>query len=283
MSFFKRISTIDSRVIFTLTWMIMAFALIVPIGLPIVPSQNTIDSYELFKTLKEGDILFVSIDYDFSNKAENYSGQLAGMRIALQNGARVITTSMWPSGGLVARGAIEELAKEFPDKVKGVDYLHLGYKPGGETYIAALMTDVFAACAHVDDDGKPLSESPIIADFPNLKAATIVNTGGSGSPGVKEWIPQFKALAMDIPYIGSIESVSLPQQTPNLQAGYFDAIIPGMRGSAEMEQLTGNIGMSSAAMDAQSMVHLFVIILIALGNLNYYITKKQSEAEKAVK
>jgi len=270
----ERLSKIDSRVIFTFVWVIIVICLIIPIGMPLEPSAYTVKSYNWCReNIKAGDIVLLSFDYDFGNKAENYTGMLAVMRIALQQDARVVTTSMWSSGGLVAEQAIEEIAKEFPNKVKGVDYLHLGYKPGGATFISNMMDDIAMACAHVDAFDEPLANFPIMADLKSLKDVKMVCSGGSGSPGANEWVQQY-AVHSGKPYIGVIESVSVPGHATNLQSGVMTSMIPGMRGSAEMEKLTGVPGMSGAAMDAQAILHLFVFILIALGNLNYFMFGK---------
>jgi len=275
MNFFEKISKVDSRVIFTLVWVIMAFALIFPVGFPLIPSANSLKSFNWCKeNIEPGDIILLSFDYDFGNMAENYTGMLAVMRIAMQNDARVVTTSMWSSGGLVAERCIEELAREFPNKVKGVDYLHLGYKPGSATLISAMMDDIAMACLYVDAFNVPLTEYPIMNDLKSLKDVKMVATGGSGSPGAHEWVQQY-AVPSGKPYIGIIESVSIPSHATNLQSGVMTSMIPGMRGSAEMEQLSGVLGMASAAMDAQAFLHLLVFVLIALGNVNYFMLRNK--------
>jgi hypothetical protein len=276
MNFMERISKVDSRVIFALLLVIMCTALIIPIGMPMRISANTQNAFNWINAnINAGDIILLSFDYDFGNMPENYTGMLAVMRMAMLKDARVITTSMWASGGLVAERAIQELAAEFTNKTYGVDFLHLGFKPGGETYISALMDDIMSAAAHVDGFGNSLSNYPIMGYVRNLRDVALVVTGGSGSPGAHQWVNMY-ATPTAMPYIGVIESVSIPQHAQNLQTGIMTAMIPGMRGSAEMERLTDNLGMSNAAMDAQSMVHLFVFILMFLGNLNYFLSRKKA-------
>ena len=275
MNFFERISKVDSRVIFTLLWVIMCIFLIFPMGIPLVPSAHTMRAYTWIReNIREGDIISLSFDYDFGNMPENFTGQLAIMRMAMEVNARVVTTAMWASGGLVAERAIEALAEEWPDKVYGVDFIHLGFKPGAATFISNLMDDVFMASAHVDAFNQPLDQFPIMQDFRRLTDAALVNTGGSGSPGAHQWV-EIYAVPSGRPYIGSIESVSIPGHVQNVAAGVMTAMIPGMRGSAEMEQLTGAVSMSSAAMDAQAAVHMLVIILIVLGNLNFFLLRNK--------
>ena len=277
MSFMERISKVDSRVIFTLVWVLMVITLIFPVGLPLVPSANSVKVFEWCnENIKPGDTILLSFDYDFGNMAENYTGMLAVMRIALEHDAKVLTTSMWSSGGLVAERCIDELAREFPNKTKGVDYLHLGYKPGSATFISSMMDDISVACAHVDAFNVPLSDYPIMANVKNLYDVKMVCTGGSGSPGAHEWVQQY-AVPSGKPYIGCIESVSIPSHATNLQSGVMTAMIPGMRGSAEMEQLSDHRSMSSQGMDAQAFVHLLVFVLMALGNVNYFMTRKAAK------
>ena len=276
MNILERISKVDSRVIFALLLVVMCTSLIWPIGLPIKISENTQRAYDWVMTnIQAGDYILLSFDYDFGNMAENFTGQLSIMRIAMQKNAYVITTSMWASGGLVAERAIEALDAEFPDKHYGVDFLHLGFKPGGETYLSALMDNISLAAAHVDHQNRTLSTFPIMDGIGGLTDMALVVTGGSGSPGANQWVNMYAAPS-GRPYIGVIESVSIPGHAANLQAGIMTAMIPGMRGSAEMEQLTGKPDMSTAAMDAQAMVHILVFVLIGLGNLQYYLSRKKA-------
>ena len=48
-----------------------------------------------------------------------------------------------------------------------------------------------------------------------------------------------------------------------------------MKGAAEYEELVGAIGMATAGMGAQSMVHLMIIFFIIMGNIAYFIGRRE--------
>ena len=52
-----------------------------------------------------------------------------------------------------------------------------------------------------------------------------------------------------------------------LDSGQLDGMLTGMKGAAEYEQLTGATGLALPAMAGQSFAHLYIFVLIVLGNI----------------
>ena len=71
-----------------------------------------------------------------------------------------------------------------------------------------------------------------------------------------------------------------------IENGKIRGILSGMPGAAEYEQLVENAlhgrgvditpGKASINMAAQSMAHVLIVLLIILGNITYYLTRKSS-------
>jgi hypothetical protein len=52
-------------------------------------------------------------------------------------------------------------------------------------------------------------------------------------------------------------------------------LVGGLRGAAEYESLIGREGGGSRGMLAQSTAHIYVLVLIALGNVVYFRTRRK--------
>ena len=55
------------------------------------------------------------------------------------------------------------------------------------------------------------------------------------------------------------------------------AMMGGLRGAAEYEDLIGRPGGGKRGMLAQTSTHLYVIVLIGLGNLSYFLARRKRE------
>ena len=69
-------------------------------------------------------------------------------------------------------------------------------------------------------------------------------------------------------------AVSAPQYFAFVASGQFVGLLGGMKGAAEYEIMVGHKGTAVTGMGAQSLVHLLIIGLVLLGNLGYFMTRK---------
>lgn len=99
---------------------------------------------------------------------------------------------------------------------------------------------------------------------------------GGISPGVPTYTTYFPDY--DI-YVGSV-AVEVPGQMNLLRAGQIKGLIPGLPGGAQYEILLQRPGRAVKLMDAQSMGHLWIIVLVILGNIAYVyrVRRKQKPA-----
>ena len=54
-------------------------------------------------------------------------------------------------------------------------------------------------------------------------------------------------------------------------------LLGGLKGAAEYEALIKQKGTATAGMDAQSIAHLLIVLFIVLGNIAYFISKKDAK------
>ena len=84
-----------------------------------------------------------------------------------------------------------------------------------------------------------------------------------------------------IPIIAGVITVMGPQAEPFVQSKQLAGLLTGMRCGAEYEVITKSPGPAVAAMDAQSMGHLLIIIFIVFGNIAYFADRKNRRQQGA--
>jgi len=75
--------------------------------------------------------------------------------------------------------------------------------------------------------------------------------------------------------------VSAADAYPYLQSGQLSGLLAGMKGGAEYEVLIQKAGYSKAympavaAMDSQSLAHVVILVLVIVGNLAFFVTRRR--------
>src|SRR5690606_34342650 len=108
---------------------------------------------------------------------------------------------------------------------------------------------------------------------------------------VEVWIA-FASAPENVPMSAACTAVSAAGYYAYYQAGQLDGISGGMKGSAEYDVLLMNnypnvkgggtriAGNAVKGMDAQSAVHLFIVLSIILANICYFIANKRQRDER---
>jgi len=125
--------------------------------------------------------------------------------------------------------------------------------------------------------------------FINIEDFDFVFSLSAGYPGSTEWV-QFACDPKNIPLSTGCTSIQATDILPYVKNGQIRGILAGMPGAAEYESLVEeelqkmdiNIkpGKASGMMAAQSIAHVVIVLFIILGNITYYITRKQTGKDK---
>jgi hypothetical protein len=278
MSFLASLQRIDRRILYLLVAGVVIYALVKPIGLPIIITKETRQSYDFLASLPPGSTVILSLDYDASSIPELQTGALAVGRQLFARDIKVIGVSMWAQGGNLLGLWWNQLQTEFPNKQYGIDFVNLGYKPGGQVFLERTLNSLDQAVAGVDASGAPTTNFPILSTVKTgLDVQAWIDMAG-GNPGVNEVVKVIGAQGM--PVVAGVNAVSVPENLPLLQAGQIKGLIQGMRGSAEYEKLTNKLGQATSGMDALSLTHVLLVLFIALGNIGYFAAQSIDAASK---
>jgi len=87
------------------------------------------------------------------------------------------------------------------------------------------------------------------------------------------WI-QYANAKYGVPLALGVTGVMASDYYPYLQSGQIFGLIPGMKGAAEYEMLTGRKGQGSRGMPYQMTSHLVILVFMVITNVAYVAQRR---------
>jgi hypothetical protein len=279
MRWFDKLLGIDRRWIFLAIGIAVVIPFFAPMGFPVVvtePVQRLYDAVEGLPT--DGKPLFLSMDYAPATTPELDPMSIAIMRHAFRRGLPVVVLTLHPAGYGLAQRAIATVVDEREpghELEYGTDYIFLGFHPGIAAVMLGMGIDVQNVWAE-DAYGTPTADLPIMEGVRNYDdIPLVISIAGSAYPD--SWIyyayqPYGQRVA------AGVTAVMATDYYPYLDSGQMVGLLGGMRGAAEYEELIQRHDKGVRGMDSQSVIHIFIIVLVILGNVAYFAQRKGKRA-----
>ncbi|MFA5870101.1 MAG: hypothetical protein WC941_10425 [Candidatus Bathyarchaeia archaeon] len=270
-----KLNDLDRRWVYLLTWIFVLFPLLFPLGLPVPIQKESQAWFNYIKNIPDGSVIIYSPMYGTSGMPELFPMTLGMMHQLFQKNVKIIVVTFWAEGALVFDQALRQVDPASYGKVYGVDWIDLGYIPGGEPAIRAFGEDMISTAPKDYIQGQPTGSFAIMQDVKSARDVDLIISIETGTPGLTEWLRQWQE-PFKVPIIVGCIGVSAPGMAPFLQSGQLSAILPGLTSSAEYELLINRKGLAIAGVDAISMSHILVVLLVILGNIGYFATRRKS-------
>ena len=282
---FILLGSLDRRIIFLIVGLSVLIPLLKPewIDLPIRPTPESQIVFDEINKLNAGDKMLLSFEYSPSTKPEIHPMAIAILKHLYAKNIQVYGFALWPDGNFMSTEAFSEVSDDY-DKKYGVDYVNLGYKPGGEAVIKGIASDIRTLYT-VDLQGTSINDIPMMKDVVNIEDFDFVFSLSAGYPGSKEWV-QYACDPNNIPLSTGCTSIQVTDIMPYVENDQIRGILAGMPGAAEYESLVetelqkmeiaGKPGEASGMMAAQSIAHVVIVLFIIFGNISYFITRKKN-------
>ena len=256
---------LDRRWLFLIMGLLVAGPLIRPAGLPLKVSPPVQSFNGEIEKLPNGSTVLMSCDYDPSARPEMVPMNRTAFRQLLRKDCKVVVTVLWNAGPGLVEATLNDVAREFPGKRYGVDWVNLGYKAGDDA-VMVLMGQGIKNAFPRDYRGNDTHTLPLMENVRDYSSFPLLVNISAGFPGTKEWVQQVQS-RYHLPMVAGVTAVSAPEYYPYLQSGQLRGLLGGMAGAAEYELARGEKGTATKGMDAQSLAHLFVALCIVLGNI----------------
>jgi len=269
----NKLTTIDRRLIFALVALAVIIPFVTRLTMGIRVSTPVKKAYDAVDRLEPGSIILLAIDYDPASMPELQPMLMAILRHAFEKKLKVIFIGLWPLGPPLGHMAMEEISKEFNLKY-GEDYAFLDYRPGGSAVILAIGRNLKSIYGS-DYKGIPLDSLPITKNVTNYDDIALVVDLAAGSSA--DWWPQLAAARYGQNVIIGCTAVVAPTTYTYFGSNQIQGLIGGLKGASEYETLVKRLGTASLGMSAQSVTHALIVLLIIIGNLAYFTTRRRSK------
>jgi len=177
-SFWEKLQAIDRRVIFLFMAVGVIIPLLVPLNLGVNVTSRVRSIYDKIEALPERTPILIAADFDPSAAPELYPMLESVVNHCFRKNHKVIVATLWPGAAGLINRALEQQSKEF-GRVKGEDYIFLGFKAGGTAVVLGMGQDMKKAFPEVDN--KPYNDIPVLKGINKLADFTYAVAISAGS------------------------------------------------------------------------------------------------------
>ena len=282
---FIKLGSLDRRIIFFVIGLSVLIPLLKPewVALPVRPKIHSQIVFDELDKLKAGNKLLLSFEYGPSTKPEIHPMAIALLKHMFAKDIKVYATALWADGNFMSTDAFAEVSEEF-GKEYGIDYVNLGFKPGGEPVVRGIASNI-RTLYDADLKGTSIDDIPMMDGIVNIDNFDFVFSLSAGFPGSTEWV-QYACDPKNIPMSTGCTSIQVTDIIPYVENEQILGILAGMPGAAEYESLVDNKlremgkiskpGKATGMMAAQSIAHVMIVLFIIFGNISYYVTRKKN-------
>ena len=119
----------------------MLLPIIKPLGLPVEISQEfTQRFYDYLNDIPEDSIVFFDLAFRETGEAELGASVIPAFQLLQNRGVKVVVGGQWQQAVFFMHSRIEEKANEIGSEY-GVDWVNIGYKPGGTATWRVMIED----------------------------------------------------------------------------------------------------------------------------------------------
>ncbi len=268
----QKLLNIDRRIIYVLLTIIVAVPLARPIGLPFGLTAETQEAFDVVEALRPGDAVVFDFGYNPGGAAEVHPQAQVFFTHCMRKGLRVIAFSLDQQGSRFADMVWEEWKAQ--GKGYGKDFVNLGFFAGGEAALASFAKNIpgFVPSDYYNNSTHGMEVFEGIETAQDVSLFISISTSS-----ILPFIQYFQG-PYGKPVTGGAIGTQISRYQSYADSGQLQGYLGSLRGAAEYEKLLNIAGKATAAMDAQSAAHLFIAILIAVGNIGEFAMKKAKRA-----
>ena len=260
-----RLKDLDRRAIFVLVAIAVAVPVLKPMGLPIRTSRESVDFHKELTALKSGETILFSFDYDPQTRAELDPMTRVVWSTCFENGVKIVALTLSAGGVGVAEEIMSELAAKY-GKTYGEDYIFLGYNPDWSGTMLR-MGESFRKTYPTDQQGRETDSFPIMEGIDSYADTPLLVS--IAASGLAEYWAIWAGGKFGQRVITGNTAIQAILVYPYYYSGQISGFLGGLKGAAELELLTGQIGAATRGMDSQTTGHVLMVILILLGNIAF--------------
>ncbi len=280
MNLLNKFMNMDRRWIYLITAICVIIPFLIPIGLPTYTTPPARNIYEKIDNTSDGQVVLLSFDYDAAVLPELYPMTITILNHCFNRNIKVILMSLYMQGIGIAQVALEDVKREFPEKKEGIDYTLLPYVPGGALVILGIGEDIHKTFP-TDYYGTLIDSLPMMREIRNFDQISLAISFSGG--GVSRTWVTYANQRYGANVAAGVTAVMAAENYPYLQTKQLIGMLGGLKGAAEYENLVEkNLKLKTRkaaciGMDAQSAVHIMMIVFIVLANIAYFAGRRRKK------
>jgi hypothetical protein len=229
-------------------------------------------------------VALVSFDYSLATAGEMQPLAEAVIGRLLGQGMRVVTISLEPEGATIAQETLESiLAKR--EEAYGQNSVNLGYLPGQVAAVRGLAITAEPLSAIPDYRDNIVFDHPdraAWADIRGLDQVDLIVSLADNPATVRWWVEQLESIPQPAErerfLLAATSATAGPFLQPYRASQQLDGLISGINGAAAIEAVRNNFGLARQMLDSQSVAHLIIVILIAIGTMVGWMPTEPADA-----
>lgn len=275
MNILNKLQNIDRRILYLLIAAVISIPLLIKPSLhPRMIFKEVRDAHKTIDTVPDNKIVLISIVWGPGTVAENGPQTEVLIRHMFQNNIKFAIASWDPAGTQLTYDIGKKLEREY-NKEYGTDWVHMGYRVLYPQAVIRGMALDFPKVMEHDINGTPVDKLPVVAhvkDHDDIGAIVEITPSGT----VEYWMAYFSG-PYDVPLVYCPTAVMAAEAYPFLDSRQIDGMLNGVIGAVQYETLIGQENEPTAAAAtswALSAAHIFIILLIIVGNLAFVVSKR---------
>lgn len=263
--------SVSRRWVFGVMGAVVVVALLIRLGLPIETTSETRRVFDIIESLDSNSVVMISFDHEASSLPE--VGPL-GEAIAdhcFRRGIKVVGLALFSEGTAAGYSLLNRRARAF-GRSYGTDWIYLGFRP---QYTAAIlgMGESIRQVFDTDYEGHPLDSTALGRRVHNYNDIAMVVSVADGSMPTY-WV-EYAGTRYGEKIVAALTAVMVTSFLPYLESGQLEGMLTGLKAAAEYEKLLGTPGAGTRGMDAQSAAHAFIAVLIIVGNVQAWRSRRR--------
>lgn len=266
----RRLQNLDDRIIYLIIGICILAPLVRPLNLPLSPGAMTVSAYDTIDSLPPGSRILLITEIAPGGESELLPQLVVFHRHAMSKGLRIIYCSTNPASVPYLLNLTNEWNSEYSTEY-GEQYVILPFMAGEESVVVQIGQN-FSALYESDYYCTPLKDMEIMDGIEGISDMDLVLSVGGGD--LFRWVLRHIQVSKGVPTVVGCTAVITSFVSPFYSSGQCAGILSGLGGAAEYESLANLPGKATAGMDAQSLGHLVLILMILLGNAGTIAARK---------
>jgi hypothetical protein len=225
----------------------------------------------LVDTLPAGSPALIVFDYEAGATGEMESVSAPLISDLMDHGLTFATLSTRPGGPVLAERLMAQVGATH-NYVRGEDFVHLGYLPGGPAAVQLFAQSPRSAVpvGFLEDESLgTVWATPVLANVNRLSDFALLALITSGSEDARVWIEQAEPQLGGNPLVAVVSAGSEPLVRPYYESTNpkVDGVLSGLTSATAYEQHLGRPGLAHSRWSSYGLGLLTAEVLIALGAL----------------